>query len=85
MPLLAAFTVPHPPLIIPAVGKGGERQIAETTAAYEHAAEEIAALRPDTIVVTSPHLLPDDDEEHAPLRASARLRCGLTKSTIRPL
>ncbi len=55
MPLLAAFAVPHPPLIVPAVGKGGEGQIAETTAAYTRVAEEIAALRPDTIVITSPH------------------------------
>ena len=55
MPLLAAFAVPHPPLIVPAVGKGGERQIAENAAAYERVAEEIAALRPDTIVITSPH------------------------------
>ena len=28
MPILASFMVPHPPLIVPAVGRGGERQIA---------------------------------------------------------
>ena len=55
MPLLAAFIVPHPPLIIPQVGKGGEKQIAETTNAYEQVAAEIAALQPDTVIVTSPH------------------------------
>ena len=55
MSLLAAFMVPHPPLIVPAIGKGGEQQIAETTKAYEQVAGEAAALRPDTIVVTSPH------------------------------
>ena len=55
MALLAAFAVPHPPLIVPAVGKGGEKQIAQTTTAYERAAEEVALLRPDTLVVTSPH------------------------------
>ncbi len=53
--ILAAFIVPHPPLIVPAVGRGGEAQIAETTAAYEKAAEQIAAFAPDTIIITSPH------------------------------
>lgn len=55
--IAAGFAVPHPPLIVPAVGRGGEEQIKETTRAYEQAAEEIAALAPDTIVITSPHAL----------------------------
>ncbi|MBO7667020.1 MAG: AmmeMemoRadiSam system protein A, partial [Firmicutes bacterium] len=55
MPILASFMVPHPPLIVPAVGRGGERQIAATTAAYEQVAQEIAALKPDTIIISSPH------------------------------
>ena len=54
MPLLAGFMVPHPPLIVPAVGRGGEAEIEETTRAYEQVADEIAALRPDTIIITSP-------------------------------
>ncbi len=55
MSILAAFMVPHPPLIVPAVGKGGEKEIIETTRAYERVADEIAALAPDTIIITSPH------------------------------
>ena len=55
MSILAAFMVPHPPLIIPTVGKGGEEQIRKTAAAYEQAAREIAALKPDTIIISSPH------------------------------
>ena len=55
MPILAGFMVPHPPLIVPAIGKGGEEQILETTKAYERVAEEIAALQPDTLIITSPH------------------------------
>ena len=47
--------VPHPPMIVPAVGRGGEKQIEKTTRAYEQAADEIAALAPDTIIITSPH------------------------------
>ena len=64
MPLLAAFMVPHPPLIVPEVGRGGEKQIEETTRAYERVADEISALRPDTIIVTSPHAVMYADYFH---------------------
>ena len=55
MSILAAFMVPHPPMIVPDVGRGSEAQIEETTRAYEQAAKEIAALKPETIIITSPH------------------------------
>ena len=55
MPVIAAYMVPHPPMILPEVGRGGEKQIETTTAAYLRAAEEIAALKPETILITSPH------------------------------
>ena len=42
MPILAAYMVPHPPMIVPEVGRGSERQIEATRAAYVKAAEEIA-------------------------------------------
>ncbi|MBQ6323148.1 MAG: AmmeMemoRadiSam system protein B [Lachnospiraceae bacterium] len=55
MAIQAAFMVPHPPMIIPEVGRGSEEQITETIRAYEQVAEEIAALKPETIIITSPH------------------------------
>ena len=55
MPITAAFTVPHPPMIVPEVGRGSEKQIEATTRAYESAADEIAALKPETIIISSPH------------------------------
>ena len=55
MPIQAAFMVPHPPMIVPAVGRGSESQITATTRAYEQVASEIAALAPDTIIIASPH------------------------------
>ena len=55
MPITAAFTVPHPPMIVPAIGGGREKQIEATIRAYEQTADEIAALRPDTIIISSPH------------------------------
>lgn len=55
MPMLGAFIVPHPPIILPEVGKGEEKKIQKTIDAYREAARRIAALHPDTVVVTSPH------------------------------
>lgn len=37
MPVLAAVAVPHPPLIIPEVGKGEEKRIQHTINAYQQA------------------------------------------------
>ncbi|MBQ1311229.1 MAG: AmmeMemoRadiSam system protein A [Blautia sp.] len=64
MPVIAAFMVPHPPLIVPAVGRGGEAQIAETTKAYEEIASQIAALQPETIIISSPHAVMYADYFH---------------------
>ncbi len=55
MSVQAAFMVPHPPMIVPAVGRGSEAQISRTIRAYEQAADEIAALKPETIIISSPH------------------------------
>ena len=55
MSIIAAYMVPHPPMIVPAVGRGSERQIEATRAAYMRVAEEIAALAPETIIISSPH------------------------------
>lgn len=64
MPILAGFMVPHPPMIVPAVGQGSEQQILKTTRAYERVAEEIAALEPELIIVTSPHTVMYADYFH---------------------
>ncbi len=64
MPVLAAFAVPHPPMIVPEVGKGSEAQIQKTIDAYTRVAEEVAALQPDTIVITSPHAIMYADYFH---------------------
>ena len=55
MGIVAGFMVPHPPMIVPQAGRGSEAQVADTTKAYERIADEIAELRPETIVITSPH------------------------------
>ena len=55
MSVIAAYMVPHPPMIIPQVGRGSEKQVLKTIQSYEAVASEIALLRPETIIVTSPH------------------------------
>ena len=55
MSVIAAFMVPHPPMIVPDIGQGSEAQVRETTLAYERVADEVAALAPDTLIITSPH------------------------------
>ena len=44
MPIISAYMVPHPPMIVPDVGRGSERQVEATRAAYMRVAEDIAAL-----------------------------------------
>ena len=55
MSIQAAFIVPHPPLIIPAVGRGQEQAIQKTIDSYDEVGRQVAALEPETIIVTSPH------------------------------
>lgn len=53
--ILGAFLMPHPPILVPEVGKGREEQIRQTSLACKAVAEKIKALAPDTIVLVSPH------------------------------
>ena len=55
MSIAAAYMVPHPPMIVPEVGRGSEAQIEATRLGYRRVAEEIAALSPETIIISSPH------------------------------
>lgn len=57
MTILGAFMVPHPPIILPEVGRGEEARISATTSAYQEVARRIAELKPDTILLTSPHTI----------------------------
>lgn len=64
MPVLGAFLAPHPPLIMPEVGKGEERKITDTVLAYKKIAQMAAELNPDTIVIISPHSVMYGDYFH---------------------
>ncbi|MCR5768337.1 MAG: AmmeMemoRadiSam system protein A, partial [Lachnospiraceae bacterium] len=55
MSITAAFMVPHPPMIVPQIGGGREKDIQSTIDAYMRVAERIAELKPETIIISSPH------------------------------
>ena len=64
MPIVAAYMVPHPPILLPEVGRGEEKKIAATASAYEQAAALVYELQPDTIVLASPHSIMYSDYFH---------------------
>ena len=55
MSIIFGAMVPHPPLIVPQVGKGQEAGIADTVTAYKEVGRKVAELEPDTIVISTPH------------------------------
>ncbi|MDW5299184.1 MAG: AmmeMemoRadiSam system protein A [Sedimentibacter sp.] len=64
MPIIKTFIVPHPPLIVPKIGGGQEMKIQKTIDAYEKIAKLIAEIKPDTIVLTTPHSIMYSDYIH---------------------
>ena len=72
MPMLGAILTPHPPVLLPQVGRGRERAIAVTARAMEAAAAQVAAWEPDVLIVASPHTVLYADYFHiAPGRGAA--------------
>ncbi|MBI4288571.1 MAG: AmmeMemoRadiSam system protein A [Chloroflexi bacterium] len=53
--------VPHPPLLVPDIGRGQDKAISSTIHALESLAKMLADARPETVVIISPHghSLPD--------------------------
>ena len=64
MSILGAVIVPHPPLIIPAVGCGQERAVQATIDAYRAAVKQAAAWKPEVLIITSPHQIMYADYFH---------------------
>ena len=64
MSTLGAVIVPHPPLIIPTVGRGREQEVWATVDAYRAAAEQVAAWEPEVLIVASPHQIMYADYFH---------------------
>lgn len=64
MPMLGAILTPHPPILLPEVGKGREKDIAATGRAMDAAARAVAQWNPDVLIVASPHTIMYADYFH---------------------
>ncbi len=64
MSILLAAIVPHPPIILPQIGQGQEREIRATIAAYREIARRVRQLAPETIVIVSSHATSYTDYFH---------------------
>lgn len=49
------YTMPHPPIVVPEVGKGEQKKIQKTYDACIKVANEIYKIKPDTIIIVTPH------------------------------
>ncbi len=64
MTILGSIILPHPPIIVPTVGRGQEREVQDTIDAYRAAAKQAAAWEPEVLIVTSPHTVMYADYFH---------------------
>ncbi|MFH1537045.1 MAG: AmmeMemoRadiSam system protein B [Patescibacteria group bacterium] len=55
MPLIFSAIAPHPPIIIPEIGKGEETRAQKTIDALKELEGELYMAKPDTIFIISPH------------------------------
>ncbi len=55
MSILNAIMVPHPPLILPEIGRGEEKKIQATIDACRQAARFLLDAKPDTLLLATPH------------------------------
>jgi len=53
--ILGTFVMPHPPIIVPEVGRGEEVEIRNTAHAMDECAKRISALKPDDVIIITPH------------------------------
>jgi len=49
--------VPHPPIIVPEVGRGEEKASQKTIEGYDRLANEIVQMKVQTVLIVSPHTL----------------------------
>ena len=71
MSMIGAVILPHPPLIIPTVGRGQERKVQATTDAYRAAARQVAEWKPEVLIISSPHTVMYADYFHISPSAGA--------------
>lgn len=85
MSVVGSFIVPHPPIILPEVGRGEEKKIQKTIDAYNEVARRISVIKPEVIIITSPHATSYADYFHISPGKGAKgnlLRFGVNNVSI---
>ena len=61
MPIVFSAITPHPPVLIPEIGKDNLKKLTKTETAMKTLEQDFYAAKPDSVVVISPHgqVLPD--------------------------
>jgi MEMO1 family protein len=54
-PIIGAAFLPHPPILIPEIGRGNEREALETQTGFHQVVQQIEAVQPNVAVVLTPH------------------------------
>lgn len=72
MGVVCAFALPHPPLAVPAVGRGQELLVEKTVRGLQEAAGLLADRNPDAVVFATPHGTVYSDYFHISPGESAR-------------
>lgn len=55
MSIVLAGIAPHPPLLIPEIGRGELEKVKQTRQALQDFSRKVAAAQPDTVVIITPH------------------------------
>ncbi|EPR09561.1 AmmeMemoRadiSam system protein A [Ruminiclostridium papyrosolvens] len=55
MSLKGYYLLPHPPIVLPEVGRGEEQKIKRTSESMDAIGKDIAKKAPDTIIIVTPH------------------------------
>ncbi len=55
MSLVFSAIVPHPPILIPQIGKENLKRLAKTQTAYRKLAFKLAKSKPEVVIIISPH------------------------------
>ena len=64
MSIINGYIVPHPPVTIPEVAKGREKEVSQTVEAYKQVGQMIAKDDPDTIIIITSHSIMYADYFH---------------------
>lgn len=72
MSIKAGFIVPHPPIILPEIGRGEEKKVQKTVDAFMEVARRISEIKPETIIIASPHSILYADYFHISPKLKAK-------------